>query len=71
MRSADAPTGRLRTSAVAMAVSAACGVVLAVFAAQDDRALPLVIACVQVVACLWVVGDNLRELRRRRAGPAR
>jgi len=67
MRSADASTSRLRTSLAAAATLAACGVVLAVLAAQDGRTLALVIACLQVVAAGWILVDHTRELRRRRA----
>lgn len=67
MRSADASTSRLRTSLVAAAILAACGVVLAVFAVQDGRTLSLVIACLQVAAAVWILVDNTRELRRRGA----
>ncbi|HYQ77290.1 hypothetical protein [Cellulomonas sp.] len=67
MRSSDAPTGRLRTSAVSGAVVALCGVVLAAFAAQAGRTLSLVVACVQVAAGVWILVDNGRELRRRAA----
>jgi uncharacterized membrane protein len=42
-----------------------CGVVLAVFAAQDGRTVSLVVACVQVLAAVWILVDNTRELRRR------
>ncbi|WP_431837270.1 hypothetical protein [Cellulomonas sp. Y8] len=67
MRSADASTSRLRTSLVAAAILAACGVVLAVFAVQDGRTLSLAIACLQVAAAVWILVDNTRELRRRGA----
>ena len=67
MRSADASTSRLRTSLVAAAILAVCGVVLAVFAAQDGRTLPLVIACLQVATAVWILVENTRELRRRGA----
>jgi hypothetical protein len=68
MRSADASTSRLRASLVAAGTLAACGVVLAVLAAQDGRTLPLAIACLQVAAAVWILVDNSRELRHRRRG---
>lgn len=69
MRSADATTSRLHVSVASAVVLALCGAVLAVFAAQDGRTLPLVIACLQVAAAAWILVDNVRELRRRgRAG---
>ncbi len=67
MRSADASTSRLRTSVVAAVIVGVCGVVLAVFAAQDGRTVSLLVACVQVAAAVWIIADNARELRRRGA----